>query len=69
MSELPRLSFDFPEPEMSNPILVFILGFLLIAAGFALVLRGFPVESGDEFMGSTIERFDVTPLRPPPDGI
>lgn len=52
---------------MKNPILVFILGFLLIATGFALVLKGFPMEDEhDLFMGSTIEKLEI---RPAPDRI
>ncbi len=54
---------------MSNPILVFIAAFLLIATGFALILRGFPMDDSYEFMGSELERLEIKPLESPPDRI
>lgn len=55
---------------MKNPLIVFIAGFLLIATGFALLLKGFPMEDDhDLFMGSEIEKLEVTPLEEPPEHI
>lgn len=52
---------------MKNPLIVFIAGFLLLATGFALVLKGFPVEDDhDLFMGSVIEKLEI---KPSPDSI
>ena len=48
---------------MKNPILVFVLAFLLIATGLALVLKGIPAD------GSEVIDFQMREIQKAPDAI